>query len=386
MWSICNEVLCEGFNASSAVILKKIIEELDPQGNRPVSAAMNGGLGSQFSDALDVVGINYQIGQYENFHKSHMQQPVIGSETASALSDRGVYFTSSTVKCVSAYDVNAPGWGNSAESAMQAVWVNDFMAGGVVWTGFDYKGEPTPYDWPNINSHFGVIDIAGFPKDAFYYYKSIWHSDVTVHLFPHWNWASGDTVNMWVYTNADQVQLNLNGKNLGMKTVPSSKTAMGRVWRSHVEWNVPFEAGNITATGYDSNGKVIGMDVLTTTSAAYGLHLSVEFPKTSILRADGLDVALVTCAVVDMQGNVIPTAANIVRISVAGKSGQIIGLGNGNPNDHEADKPLSGQTGLRSAFNGLLRAVIQSSTSAGDITVMAQSSNLQTDTIVIKVQ
>jgi len=260
------------------------------------------------------------------------------------------------------------------------------MAGGFVWTGFDYKGEPTPYNWPNINCHFGNIDIAGFPKDSFYYYKSIWNTDeITVHVFPHWNWNKGERVNVWVYSNAYQVQLLLNGQDLGRKVIPSSTTKMGRVWKSHVEWDVTFAPGNITAIGYDSKGTQIGVDSRVSTMEPSAVKLSVEFPTNSVLRADGVDVALVTCEILDAQGNLVPTAGNSVQFSVTGP-GTIIGLGNGNPNSHEPDYPQDKQHGQRSAFGGRSRVVLQSTSGSGTIKVVALSAGLKSDTISIVVR
>jgi len=384
MWSICNEVLCMNWNATSENILKNIIKELDPDGNRPVSAAMNGGYGNAFSGILDVEGFNYNIGQYAGYHRSHPQQPLIGSETASALSDRGVYATSTTTKVVSAYDVNSPGWGNTAEAAMQAIWENDYMSGDFVWTGFDYKGEPTPYNWPNINSHFGIIDIAGFPKDAFYYYKAVWGTQPSVHVFPHWNWNTGASVNVWVYSNAASVTLYLNGNSLGSKMVPSSTSSLGRIWYSHVEWNVPFAAGNLTAVGHDKSNKEIASDTRITAGNPAAVKLSVEFPQNGQLKANGVDVALVTCEVVDSKGIIVPTATNEVQISLSGP-GIILGTGNGYPNSHEPDYPMTPQSASRAAFAGMLRVVVQSGTAPGSITVMAKASNLSSDQISIKV-
>jgi len=372
------------WNATSCQMLKGIIKELDPDGNRPVTAAMNGGWGNAFSALMDVEGFNYSPSQYPGYHRGHPQQPLVGSETASALSDRGIYTTSTTTKVVSAYDVNSPGWGQTAEAAMQPIYENDYMSGDFVWTGFDYKGEPTPYNWPNINSHFGIIDIAGFPKDSFYYYKAVWGNKPSIHVFPHWNWDAGSSVNVWVYANAASVQLYLNGNSLGSKMVTSSASPMGRVWYSHVEWNVPFAAGNITAVGYDKSGKEIGSDTRITAGNPSAVKLSVEFPASGQLKADGVDVALVTCEIVDSKGIVVPTATNSVQISLSG-SGIILGTGNGYPNSHEPDYPLTPQTANRSAFAGLLRVVVQSSTQAGTITVMAKSSNLASDQITIRV-
>jgi beta-galactosidase len=267
---------------------------------------------------------------------------------------------------------------------MQAIWQNDYMSGDFVWTGYDYKGEPTPYNWPNINSHFGIIDIAGFPKDTFYYYKTVWGNAPTAHVFPHWNWNTGSSVNVWVYANAASVTLYLNGNSQGSKTVTSNTSGMGRIWYSHVEWNVPFAAGNLTAVAYDKSGKQISSDTRITAGEPAAVKLSVEWPKNGQLKANGVDVALVTCEIVDSKGIVGPTATNEVQISLSG-SGIILGTGNGYPNSHEPDYPVTPQSANRSAFAGLLRVVVQSSTSAGTITVTAKSANLSTDQISIKV-
>jgi len=176
MWPICNEVLCENFNGNNSRILRDRIKELDPLGQRPVTAAMNGGYDSEeFIESLDVMGINYHHGQYDSFHAKKPKKALIGSETSSDVSDRRVYANDPTDrKYVSAYDVNYPGWGETAENSWCSVETRDFIAGSFIWTGFDYKGEPTPYGWPNVNSHFGIVDIAGFVKDNFHYYRSVW--------------------------------------------------------------------------------------------------------------------------------------------------------------------------------------------------------------------
>ncbi|KAK3261324.1 hypothetical protein CYMTET_29763 [Cymbomonas tetramitiformis] len=170
LWSLCNEILCEDFDADTAQVLRGIVKELDPRGQRPITAAMNGGYGGAFPEVLDVMGINYHIKEYDDFHQKHPKQPKIGSEIASDFSDRSIYSNDSTKKMyVSAYDLNAPNWGNTAEDVWCALLDRELMAGGFIWVGFDYKGEPTPYTWPNINSHAGAADIAGFPKDNYYY-------------------------------------------------------------------------------------------------------------------------------------------------------------------------------------------------------------------------
>src|SRR5439155_2840070 len=164
-------------------------------------------------------GINYGIEEYDRFHRSFPKLPVFGSETASTVSTRGIYANDRVRGYVSAYDSNPVPWGATAAGAWIPLAQRPFMAGGFVWTGFDYKGEPTPYGWPCINSHFGIMDICGFPKDNYYYYQSVWGDRPMVHILPHWNWAGKECqpISLWFYSNADRVELFLNGKSLGAK-------------------------------------------------------------------------------------------------------------------------------------------------------------------------
>jgi len=329
---------------------------------------MNGGWGSGLSFVIDIQGFNYAIGNYDGYHSSHPTQPIVGSETASTVSDRGIYANDETAAYVSAYDVNHPGWGATAEAAWQPIASRDFMSGCFVWTGFDYKGEPTPYKWPNVNSHFGVIDIAGFPKDNFWYYQVNWADQSNLlHVFPHWNWNNGDTVEVWAYSNTDSVELFVNGKSQGSKKMPS---------RDHVLWRVPYEAGSIEGRAYDASGKQVANQIIQTTGAPASIKLALDLGQNGI-AADGQDIAMVAVSIVDSQGRVVPLASNEVAFSVTGP-GKLIGLGSGDPSNHESDKATQ-----RKAFNGLVRAIVQSTAQAGEITLQASSQGLQTGRITI---
>lgn len=391
MWSICNEVLCNGFNAANAKVLKAIIQQLDPDGGRPVTAAMNGGYTGDFTQVLDVMGVNYHISEYDKFHTAHPSQPMIGSETSSDYSTRGIYANDKTKAYVSAYDVNYPGWGNTAEDSNCAIGERPFISGGFVWTGFDYKGEPTPYQWPNINSHFGNIDIAGFPKDNFYYYQSVWKKQPMLHVFPHWNWdtttCSGmcsiddngnKNVDVWIYTTADEAELFLNGKSLGKQTMPAEKS--GYVCR-HVHWQVPYASGTITGFGYVGS-KTTASDKVVTTGPPNAIQMQVEFPQGATILADGKDIALIKVSVRDSAGHLVPTATSKITFSLVGP-GIILGLGNGDPSSHEHDKPETETHGTRSVFNGLGRVILQSGHKAGQLKLTATADGLTTATVSV---
>eukprot|EP01120_Amphizonella_sp_Union-15-10_P012342 TRINITY_DN5463_c0_g1_i1.p1 TRINITY_DN5463_c0_g1~~TRINITY_DN5463_c0_g1_i1.p1 ORF type:complete len:494 (+),score=92.22 TRINITY_DN5463_c0_g1_i1:91-1482(+) len=373
LWSLCNEALCMGEGSEQArqvgTLLKSIILQYDR--TRPVTAAMNGGWGSGLSYVIDVQGFNYAIGEYDSYHRSHPAQPIIGSETASAVSDRGIYQTNATLAYVSAYDVNYPGWGATSEVAWTAIANRPFMAGSFAWTGFDYKGEPTPYAWPNINSHFGNIDIAGFPKDSFYYYQTWWGNRTELHLFPHWNWEGkqGQNIEVWVYSNAHSVELFLNDKSLGRQTMPVMQ---------HLRWEVPYAPGTLLARGYDEKGVSIASQARSTTGNPVSIDLLVEW-GTKGLVADGQDVALIQVSALDDKGMPVPTASNLITFSISGP-GKILGVGNGDPSSHEPDKAM-----YRSLFNGLARVIVQSERSlAGDIILTATSPGLSAGRLTIR--
>ena len=244
-------------------------------------------------------------------------------------------------------------WG-TPEDWWKFYGTREWAAGGFAWTGFDYRGEPSPYGWPSISSQFGIVDTCGFPKDFFYYYKAWWRTEPSLHLFPHWNWEGreGDEIPIWVYTNLDEVELFVNGNSRGSQKVP---------YLGHVEWKVRYEPGAIEARG-TKNGKVVLTEKRETTGPTASIRLTTDRAQ---IDADGKDVAVLKVEALDNQGRLVPTADNLVAFRVSGP-GNLIGVGNGDPNCQESNKGSK-----RSLFNGLAQAIVQSSKTAGDIEVEA---------------
>jgi beta-galactosidase len=254
---------------------------------------------------------------------------------------------------VNAYDAVVP-WGETAEEWWKFYGTREWEAGGFAWTGFDYRGEPTPYGWPSINSQFGIVDMCGFPKDTFYYYKAWWGKEPMLHLFPHWNFEGreGDMIPVWVYSNLDEVELFVNGKSLGRQKVPHL---------GHVEWKAKYEPGAIEARGYKA-GKLALTEKRETTGAPTSIRLTADHTE---INADGEDVALITVEVLDKQGRPVPTANNPLAFKISGQ-GKLLGVGNGDPNCQESDKEPR-----RSLFNGLAQVILQSTKRAGEIHIEA---------------
>ena len=370
MWSLCNEEPHQETTTGAHIVatMKRLVKKLDP--TRPVTMAMNGGWGSATSKVLDVQGCNYFIDNCDNYHRQFPEHPIVGTETASAVSTRGIYQNDPARGYLSAYDVNAVPWGATAEKVWRQVTERPFVSGEFVWTGFDYRGEPTPYQWPCINSHFGIIDICGFPKDTFYYYKAWWRNEPMLHLFPHWNWPGreGQEIDVWCHGNCDQVELFLDGVSLGRKEMQHN---------SHLEWKVKYEPGTLLARGY-RDGKEIATAQSATTGPAAGVRLC---PDRLAIRADGGDVSIVAAEIIDAEGRIVAVADNEVRFRVSGDAA-IIGVGNGDPSSHEPDKATR-----RRAFGGRCMAIVQSKRGKpGVITLEAESTALPPVRIVIEAQ
>jgi beta-galactosidase len=350
-WRLQNEMAEEGAKIAAAMVRR--CHELDP--TRVVSAAVNGDNEKGVSEALDIIGFNYNLKLPDEFHKKHPTRPVFGSETASTITQRGVYQTDPLRNTLSAYDVNQTEWSELAEEWWRFYGTREWLAGGFAWTGFDYRGEPTPYGWPSINSNFGIVDTCGFPKDNFFYYKAWWTKQPVLHLFPHWNWEGreGEEIPVWVHSNLDEVELLVNGKSLGRQTVPRL---------GHVEWKVRYEPGTITAHGW-KDGKIVLTEERTTTGPAVALRLEAD--RTEI-DADGEDIAILTVSAVDSEGRAVPTANVLVDFKVTGE-GALIGVGNGDPNCPESDKEPH-----RSLFSGLAQVIVQATKTAGTIEIEAE--------------
>jgi len=369
LWSLGNEEPLQGTEAGGRIIasMKRLANRLDP--TRPVTLAMNGGWGRGASLAVDVQGFNYGNGggsaqtapHIDDFHRRFPRQPSFGSETASAVSTRGIYATDKTRGYVSAYDVNFPSYALNAEGWWKIFARRKFLAGGFAWTGFDYRGEPSPYGWPCISSHFGILDTCGFAKDSFYYYQAWWTGKPVLHLFPHWNWAGreGQPIEVWCHTNLEEVELLLNGRSLGTQRVEP---------QGHLQWQVPYAPGVLEARGGGLSAR------RETTGPAAALAL---IPDRTTLRADGEDLSVVAVEVRDAAGRLVPTASNLVRFSLDGP-GRIVGVGNGDPSSHEPDHALQ-----RSAFNGLAMALVQSRRSGGTIRITAAADGIRGATATI---
>jgi beta-galactosidase len=320
------------------------------------------------STVVDVMGFNYRQEKIDDFHTRFPTKPVVGTETGSTVSTRGIYVRDDARGYLPAYDTEAPWWATTAEAWWTFFESRPFASGGFVWTGFDYRGEPTPFNrWPNVSSQFGAMDACGFPKDNYFYYQAWWRPDPILHLFPHWNWSGreGQPVDVWCHTNLDRVELFLNGRSQGAKTIERGR---------HVSWKVPYAPGVITARGWRGERKIAEVSRVTAGAPA---RLALRSDR-SVLLADGRDVASLTVEVLDAQGVVVPDASNLVRFFVDGPGG-LIGVGNGDPASHEPDKAER-----RRAFNGLCLGLVQSRRQPGRVLVSASSDGLKNAMIEIR--
>ena len=375
LWSLCNEQWTQGSpeGAAMARAMKERVNELDP--TRLVTAAMNGGFTNRdgFISALDVVGFNYNPWVYEKFHAEFPAMPMIATEIASEIGTRGIYdlnhwdnyWGNKDRGYVAAYSINAGPGGQTVEQAWPPIATNDFMAGGFAWSGFDYKGEPRPFGWPVINSHYGIMDICGFPKDSYYYYQAWWTDNPVLHLFPHWNWPGkeGQEIPVWVQSNCQAVELFLNGVSQGKQTVTPYH---------HLEWKVKYAPGKLVAKGV-RNGKLIEA-VVETTGAPAAIRLTAD---RTALTANNTDLAVVNVAILDAQGRVVPVTENEITFKLSGP-GKLIGVGNGDPSSHEPDK-----ANRRSAFNGLAQVILQTTMKGGKIKLQAEAAVLKTSIVIL---
>ncbi|HCX24131.1 MAG: glycoside hydrolase family 2 [Flammeovirgaceae bacterium] len=392
-WSVGNEII-EQYNHEDSIggviaaELAEIVRELDS--TRPITTANNdispdnplikyGG--------LDLVGYNYHHENFLDVPKDHPGKPFIATETNSSLATRGHYdmpsdslrawpiawdklFTEGNPdNTVSAYDhVRAP-WGSTQEDTWRIVKNNDFISGIFIWTGFDYLGEPTPYVWPSRSSYFGIVDLAGFPKDTYYMYQSEWTEDTVLHVFPHWNLPAGEegkTIDVWAYYNhADEVELFLNGESKGVKQKGADDF--------HVMWRLEFVPGTVEVISR-KDGQEVSKKTLKT--AGDPAELQLEADRSSI-AADGDDLSYITVNVLDADGNIVPYATNLVSFEVTGP-GQIVGVDNGDPTSH-----LSLKGDQMKAMAGKCLVIVQSTDAAGAIQLTAKAEGLPDASIVI---
>lgn len=392
MWSIGNEIRNQ-FDSSGTIIAKElvqIVKDLDP--SRPVTCALTETNPEKNfiyqSIALDVLGFNYKDYDYAALPTRFPGQKFLATETASALETRGVYQFPADLKRVwpadykeqdtfargnddyttAAYDNTHAYWGNTHEKSWLAVKNNIHMAGLFVWSGFDYLGEPLPYPvFPARSSYYGIVDLAGFPKDIYYMYQSEWTEKPVLHLFPHWNWSKGDTVDVWAYyNNADEVELYLNGKSLGINKKSDSSL--------HISWRVPFVPGTLKAISR-KNGKIVQAREIRTAGAAARIELLSD--KRTI-RANGKDLSFITVRILDRSGNLVTGSDKMLSFTVSGAA-QLTGTDNGYPAD-----TLSLKSGNRKSWKGQALAILQNNGKKGNITLTVSAGGLGKTSITLK--
>ncbi len=344
IWSLGNEEFTTQETPTGgrvAATMQALVKRLDP--TRPVT--FNASVGNVFTginEVIEVRGWSYHIGvdNMDAYHAAHPLQPNVGSEQGSTVGTRGIYADDKERGYVSAYDDHAQSWSNTAEQWWGFFEPRPWMSGGFIWTGFDYRGEPTPYGWPCINSHFGIFDICGFPKDNFWYYLSWWTDRPVLHLLPHWNWAGreGQEIDVRALSNCDEVELFLNGRSLGRQTMKRP---------SELKWKVGYAPGTLSAKGFKA-GQVVAETKVATTGAAAAVQLA---PDRATINADGEDVSVITISVADEQGRVVPVAGNNIVFELEGP-GRIIGVGNGDPSCHEPDVYFAAPTVRTTAVDG----------------------------------
>lgn len=375
MWSIGNEIL-EQWDTTGIRIAKALADQVRTlDDSRPITSALNDPRPHNNiykSGALDIVGFNYNHQLYADFPENFPGEVFIATETTSALATRGHYdmpsdstrrwpiqwdipFTQGNAdNTVSAYDHVSTGWGSTHEETWKVMKKYDFLAGMYIWTGFDYLGEPTPYGWPSRSSYFGIVDLAGFPKDTYYMYQSEWTEDTVLHVFPHWNWKQGQQVDIWAYYNqADEVELFVNDESRGIRKKEGDDL--------HVMWRINYEPGVIKVISRSNNREVAVKEVHT---AGEPSTIEMKADREQI-RADGKDMSFVTVSVLDENGNKVPDAESLITFSVEG-AGEIVAVDNGDPTSHE-----SFRVSQRKAFHGLALVVVRSTEASGIIKLTA---------------
>ncbi|MEO6276319.1 beta-galactosidase GalA [Roseateles sp.] len=373
LWSLFNEEPLQG-SAQGREIARRmvaVVKKLDP--TRPVTGGMHDGIFSErnASQVMDVVGINYQVGGYDRYHREHPKRAVTSTEDTAAYMTRGAWQSDHKAQVLGSYDDEPSSWGQTHREGWRQIAERPFIAGTFVWSGFDYHGEPTPFEWPSASAFFGAIDLCGFPKAAFYIRQAHWVKDRTViKVLPHWNWAGseGKPVKVMVASNAPRVRLLLNGQAVGEREVDRYDM---------VSFDVPFAPGKLEAVALDG-ARELGRDVVQTSGEPARLVLT---PDRQALAGDGRDALPVTVSAVDAQGLPVPTANLPVKFEVSG-AGSLIGVGNGDPNSHESSKAPE-----RALFNGLAQVILQSRREGkGPLTLRASAPGMQPAELVLDVQ
>jgi beta-galactosidase len=388
MWSIGNEVMEQWTNDDSTAApiareLAGIVHQLDP--TRPVTQAANNGSPQNpvfHAGALDLLGHNYHHEVWADFPAQYPGAKFLITEAMSALNSRGVYtFPADSVfdyhtpyekdkgpqppanGRLSSYDNSHAFWGSLHETSLRLFERYPFLSGIFIWQGIDYLGEPTPYEWPARSSYFGAVDLAGFPKDPFYLYQSVWTDKPMLHLLPHWNWSVGDSVDVWAYTNADEVELFLNGTSLGVRRKPETV--------SHLAWRVAYAPGTLRGVARTAGRETAVAEVKT---AGRPVRVALAADRSRI-QADGNDLSFVTVTVRDSAGVDVPTAEPLIRFWLTGNA-RVVGVDNGDAMSH-----TSFQAGQIRLFNGKALVIVRAGTKHGAISLRAEGDGLQPVTI-----
>ncbi len=367
-WSLGNEEPQQGSAKGARVTaaMQAAVRKLDP--TRPTTFAFDNSWDKGAAKVVDVIGFNYRTDKIEAFHQQFPDMPTMGTETGSTVSTRGAYVNDAAAHVVRAYDTEHPWWASTAESWWSIAATRPYIAGGFIWTGFDYRGEPTPFaQFPSISSYFGVLDTCGFPKDNFHYYRAWWRPDLPqVHLLPHWTWPSreGRPIEVWAHGNCDEVELLLNGRSLGRKPMPRN---------GHLAWSVPYAPGRIEARGFDK-GRRVASSVRETAGAAAAVRLTAD---RRVVKADGNDVVMLKAEVVDARGRPVPDADTLLRFETSGGAA-VIGVGNGNPTSLEDDVAVQ-----RRAFHGLAQAIVRVGSQPGPIAISVAGEGLKSASLRI---
>ena len=336
-WSIANEewgVEGDIIGARMATTMQDYAKTIDT--TRGITAGISGSWDHGIATAVDVVGYNYiKHGGKETTDKHHREYPNLaswGTEEGSTFATRGIYFEDNEKQFKPAYDLPQASNAHSIEQGWKHYDSRAYLAGMFIWTGFDYRGEPTPYEWPSTGSYFGMVDQCGFYKDTAWYLKAWWGNEPVLHIVPHWNWKGkeGQAIDVWVYSNCDEVELFLNKKSLGKRTMEKN---------GHLEWKVNYQPGTLEAIGF-KNGKKWLTETIKTTSDAVAIGLK---SNVNTLKANHTDIAMITVDTKDKSGLFIPTAENEIAFTISGP-GKIIGVGNGKPTSVEPDQFIETNT------------------------------------------
>jgi beta-galactosidase len=367
LWSLCNEESLQSSRIGVEMIrrMKAAVRELDD--SRPVTAALNGGVfvTLNIGQELDVVGFNYGSGDYDRYHATFPDRPMISSEDTSAYMTRGAYRTDKAAHVLAAYDEEHTDFGLTHRDAWRALAERPFIAGGFAWTGFDYRGEPSPWEWPTASASFGAMDLCGFAKTAFHIRRALWDKTQPVlEIAPHWTWPGreGQPIKVMVITNAERVVLAMNGRQVA--DLPVDPFEMASV-------TLPYEPGRLSAMAYRA-GRVVAQTRVETTGAPARLRLTPDRPR---MDGNGRDAMPVTVELLDAAGRPIPTADHGIDFTITG--GTILGVGNGDPNSHEPDLPDSTGRAGRRLFNGLAQVIVQAGHGAAALVLTAKGAGIR---------